>query len=280
VDVDPFGEFRAAIAGRDTDVDLYGGVMAIARLGNPTLDIHRYAARLDDLADEASEVAGGSLDPDRLAGAIDHVLFGRYGYRGNTETYGDPANSYLDQVIDRRMGIPITLSVLYMEVASRVGLQCDGVGYPGHFLVRCGPDGAHFFVDPFHQGDRLDERELLARLTAFDLGGVTRESYLSAVTRRQILQRMLTNLRVAYRKERDAERWLSAVEMQLLLEPWNASLTGERGMLKFRLGRYEEAEGDLSRYVEASGREAAHTGAARMLDRIRKQHAVERKSHD
>jgi regulator of sirC expression with transglutaminase-like and TPR domain len=135
--------------------------------------------------------------------------------------------------------------------------------------VRCGPAAAPFYVDPFHEGDRLDERELLARLTAFDLGGATRESFLSAVTRRQILQRMLANLRVAYRTERDPGRWLGTVEMQLLLEPWNAPLTGERGMLKFRLGRYDEAESDLARYVEASGREAAHTGAARMLDRIR-----------
>jgi regulator of sirC expression with transglutaminase-like and TPR domain len=271
VDVDIFGEFSAAIAGRDIDVDLYGGVMAIARLGNPTLDIHRYASLIDDLGEEASTVAGDSLDPERLASAIDHVLFGRYGYRGNSENYGDPTNSYLDQVIERRVGIPITLSVLYMEVAARVGLQCDGIGYPGHFLVRCGRQDSPFYVDPFHEGDRLDERELLARLAAFDLGAVTRESYLAAVTRRQILQRMLTNLRVAFRKERDAERWLSAVEMQLLIEPWNAPLTGERGMLKFRLGRYDEAESDLARYVEVSGREAAHTGAARMLDRIRMQ---------
>jgi len=272
VDVDLFGEFRAAIGGRDIEVDLYGGAMAIARLGNPTLDIHRYSARLDELGQEAMDVAGGSLEPERLAAAIDHVLFGRYGYRGNSEEYAEPANSYLDQVIDRRTGIPITLSVLYMEVATRVGLQCAGIGYPGHFLVRCGRPDALFFVDPFHQGDRLDERELLARLAAFDLGGVTRESYLLPVTRRQILQRMLTNLRVAYRKGRDPERWLGAVELQLLIEPWNAALTGERGMLNFRLGRYDEAENDLARYVEASGREAAHTGATRMLDRIRTHH--------
>lgn len=269
MEIRPHEEFSAAIAGKDIDVDLYGGAMAIARIGHPLVDIHRYSAKLDGLADEASAVAGDTLDPERLAAGIDHVLFGRYSFRGNNEEYGDPENSYLNAVIDRRLGIPISLSVVYMEIAARVGLRCEGVGFPGHFFIRCGPPEHAFYIDPFHQGDRLDRSELLARLNSYELHGASPESFLSAVTRRQVLQRMLTNLRLAFRERSEPDRWLLAVEMQLLLEPWNSSLTGECGMLKFRLGRYDEAEHDLERYVAAAGREAAHSGAARMLDRIR-----------
>src|SRR5690606_28344779 len=134
---------------------------------------------------------------------------------------------------ERKRGIPISLSIIYMELAARVGLRCDGIGFPGHFLVRCGEPAGGFFVDPFHQGDRVDRGELLARLNGFDLGGTNAESFLAALTRRQILQRMLNNLRNAFRARQNIEQWLLAVELQILLEPWNASLTGERGMLKY-----------------------------------------------
>jgi regulator of sirC expression with transglutaminase-like and TPR domain len=248
VDAGVHREFAAAVAGRDVDVDLYGGAMAIARIGHPSLDIHHYSALLDRLAEEVSDVTGDTLDPEALAHGIDHVLFAVRGFRGNEADYADPQNSYLNVVIDRRAGIPITLSLVYMEVAARVGLRCEGVGYPGHFIVRCGRPEDGFFVDPFHQ-----------------------ESLLLAITRRQVLQRMLNNLRRAFRSRQEIAQWLTAVELQLILEPWNAPLTGERGMLNFRLGRYEEAERDLERYVQSSGREAAHSGASRMLDRIRTQ---------
>jgi regulator of sirC expression with transglutaminase-like and TPR domain len=243
--------------------------MAIARIGHPLLDIHRYSARLDRLAEEVTDVTGDTLDPEALAQGIDHVLFSIHGFRGNEGDYADPENSYLNVVMDKGVGIPITLSLVYMELAARVGLRCEGIGYPAHFIVRCGPPEQAFFVDPFHQGDRLDRGELLARLRGYDLRGATLESYLLAVTRRQVLQRMLNNLRQSFRTAQEIQKWLTTVELQLILEPWNAPLTGERGMLNFRLGHYDEAERDLERYVQSSGREAAHTGASRMLDRIR-----------
>jgi regulator of sirC expression with transglutaminase-like and TPR domain len=243
--------------------------MAIARIGDPLLDIHRYSAILDGYAEEVSDVTGDTLDPEALAHGIDHVLFSVHGFRGNEDDYSLPENSYLNAVIDRHLGIPITLSIVYMEVAARVGLRCEGVGFPGHFIVRCGQPEDAFFIDPFHQGDRLDSQELLARLRGLDLAGATPDSFLAAVTRRQVLQRILNNLRQSFRARQAIPPWLTAVELQLLLEPWNAPLTGERGMLNFRLGRFDEAERDLERYVQSSGREAAHMGASRMLDRIR-----------
>jgi regulator of sirC expression with transglutaminase-like and TPR domain len=116
---------------------------------------------------------------------------------------------------------------------------------------------------------RLDREELLARLHGLNLEGAHPESLLAAITRRQILQRMLNNLHVVFRSGRDLERWRAVVELHLVLEPWNAQLVGERGMLHYRLGSPSEALLDLERYVSASGRRAVSAGALRLLDELR-----------
>jgi regulator of sirC expression with transglutaminase-like and TPR domain len=245
--------------------------MAIAAIGRRAVDKHRYAGWLDEAAEHVRAEAGDSAPVEALIGAIDDELFSNLGFRGNSADYSDPENSYLDRVIDRRTGIPITLSLVYMEIAQRVGLRCDGVGYPGHFIVRCGDPEAPIYLDPFHQGDRLDRTELLARLRAVNIGGPSAEAMLAAVTRRQILQRMLTNLRRSYRQLADYDRWLLAIHLQLRIEPWNAALLGERGMLNYRLGNVQQAEEDLERFVGADAARARDSGATRLLNRIRSQ---------
>jgi regulator of sirC expression with transglutaminase-like and TPR domain len=261
--------FSAATAGADHEVDLYGAAMVIARLGDEQADPHATASRLDVIAEEARAYAGESAGPDALAHAVDYQLFSVCGFRGNSEDYADPRNSYLDQVVARRLGIPLTLSLVYMEVAQRIGLQCDGVGYPGHFIVRYGPPEDPVFVDPFQQGVRIDREELISRLRGQPLGGANPESFLAAVTRRQILQRMLNNLHSIFRERRDLQRWLAVVELQLRLEPWNALLVGERGMLLYRTGDLEGALRDLERYVSVGDAPEANPGALRLLDQLR-----------
>ena len=130
--------FANAIKGADHEVDLFGAAMVIARLGDGDADPHATASRLDVMAEEARSYAGEGAGDDALAHAVEYQLFSVCGFRGNTEDFADPRNSYLDQVVSRRLGIPITLSLVYMEVAQRIGLQCEGVGYPGHFIVRYG----------------------------------------------------------------------------------------------------------------------------------------------
>lgn len=264
---DVYHEFSEATAGRDSDVDLFGAAMLIARLGDPDADPNAVARELDLIAEAVLEHAG-ARDTQSLVNAINHELFEVRGFRGNTAEYNDPANSYLDRVMERRTGLPITLSLIYMEVAERVGLRCDGIGYPGHFFVRCGEPDEGIYVDPFHQGIRLDREELLARLRGQDLGGAHPESFLAACTRRQILQRMIRNLHLVFRERRDVERWMATVEFALCLEPWNAALVGERGMLHYRLGNHRAAVADLKRYVEATPAAAAG-GARRLLDELR-----------
>ena len=243
--------------------------MLIARIGDPAANPHACAATLDHIAEAALEHAGGRRDAESLASSVDYQLFSVFGFTGNSEDYGNPENSYLDRVIERRTGIPITLSLLYMEVAQRIGLQCEGVGYPGHFIVLCRGTEDGFYVDPFHQGARLDRMELLAGLRARAPGAPSPEMFLLPITRRQILQRMLNNLRMAYRNNSDDERWHLAVEFQLKIEPWNATLVGERGMLNYRLGSPHAALDDLQLYVNANESEAMHAGAVRLLEQLR-----------
>ncbi len=269
-----FEAFAAAVSGRDTDVDLFGAAMLIASLGGPT-DAHDCARQLDLIAEAVRAASDETADPGVLAQAIDHELFTVRGFHGNEGEYSDPANSYLDQVLKRRTGLPITLSLVYMEVAERVGLRCEGVGFPGHVIVRCGEPEAPIYVDPFHQGVRLDTAELLARLRGQPLGGASPESFLSAITRRQFLQRMLRNLHIVFRERRDLERWRDTVELSLRLEPWNAALTGERGMLNYRLGAFSAALDDLDRYVRASAPEMVSAGARRLLEQLRTTHGNE-----
>lgn len=263
-----FAAFEAAIRGADHEVDLFSAAMVIARLGGHEVDPHRAARTLDLIAENVLAETGESPSLDALAHAIDHQLFTVEGFHGSFDDYDNPENSYLDRVIERRRGIPITLSLVYLEVAQRVGLPADGVGFPGHFIVRYGEPGAHTYLDPFQQGVRLDEEELLAMLRGLDLGGARPETFLAAVTRRQILQRMLNNLHVAFRNRRDIQRWHDTIELQLRLAPWNVSLIGERGMLRYRLGRLEEALPDLETYVTAS-ETGASPGAIRLLDQLR-----------
>lgn len=243
--------------------------MIIASLGDHDPSPHAVARELDLIADAVRAYAGDTTDAERLAGAIDYQLFAVLGFHGNTADYAEAENSYLDQVIQRRLGLPITLSLLYMEVAQRVGLLCEGVGYPGHFIVRCGGPAAPIYIDPFHQGARLDREELLAGLRSYNLSGANPESFIAAVTRRQLLQRMLLNLHVVFREQRDISRWRSVVDLLLCLEPWNATLIGERGMLHYRLGDSQAALADLERYVEATGAGFAPPGALRLLDELR-----------
>ncbi len=261
--------FKAAIQGSDHDVDLFGAAMLIARLGGGRPDPHTYARKLDLFAEAALEQAAGSKDRHELTHAIDHQLFQVEGFHGNSASYDDPANSFLDQVIDRRTGIPITLSLAYMEVAQRVGLECAGIGYPGHFIVRCGPAEDPVYLDPFNQGIRLDRDELLAGLRSRELGKANPETYLAAVTRRQVLQRMLNNLYGVYRARGDAEPLMAVVELMLALEPWNAALVGERGLLHYRLGNLRAAFTDLETYTGTREGSAVPVAARLALAELR-----------
>ena len=161
---------------------------------------------------------------------MNHVLIEEEGYRGNQADYYDPRNSFLNDVIDRKLGIPITLSVLYLEVARRLGFPLAGISFPGHFLVRHQSPQRDFFVDPFHRGEILTPGELPGRLadlfgaaTAKEIlnanGNRLPEEYVTPALPRDILLRILTNLREIYLRRRDLERGRHVVAMMFALHP-------------------------------------------------------------
>ena len=263
----PESDFADAIAGHDHEVDLFGGAVAIARLGRDDVDGNALARELDLIAETVRGRGAERAAAPELAGAITAELFQERGFRGNREHYTDPRNSYIDEVIERRLGIPITLSLVYMEVAQRVGLECDGIGFPGHFLIRCGGDDG-FYLDPFNAGEQPTREDLEGRLEGHTSDLPSIDSLLAAVTRRQILQRMLVNLCVAYQGEGDAPRWIDALGFRLRLEPWNAALYMERGLLYYQQGEEALALADLERYV-GSGEADLSPRTRGILDHLR-----------
>jgi regulator of sirC expression with transglutaminase-like and TPR domain len=231
-------------------IDLAEAALLIAKEEYPDLDIARYLLRLDGMAADVRNRAGGADDPARLFTDLGDYLFREQGFRGDTENYYDPRNSFLNEVLDRRLGIPISLSAVYMEVGRRLGVRLHGVGMPGHFLVKYTGSNEEVIVDPFHGGAILspaDCQRILDRVYGGKVGFEPR--FLDPIGTRQILIRMLGNLKAIHFNLRAYARTLSAVERLLILNPHAANEVRDRGLLCCQLGRYPEAAVDLEQYL-------------------------------
>ena len=236
-------------------VDLARAALAVAREEYPDLDETRYLRLLDTLAEgvQAGLPAGATVE--RRVGRLNAYLFHELGFSGNQSDYYDPRNSFLNEVLDRRIGIPLTLSIVYMEVGRRCGLRVDGVGFPGHFLCKVHLEGGELVVDPFHRGQLLGVDDLKRRLASavgeqvkFDL------RVLRAARPREILVRMLQNLRSVYQERNDMPRALSAVDRLLLLAPDNVRGLRERAELYEQLGGAAAAAADLEKVLQIEPR--------------------------
>jgi len=246
---DPYREFRQAVDRVEEKIDLGRAALTIALTDYPNLDIAAYLARIDRLALEVTQRCGSGDVYPSLA-ALNDVLFKQHGFRGNEEDYYDPKNSFLNEVLERKQGIPITLSVLYMEVAQRIGIALDGVGFPGHFLVKHALDGAELLIDPFHQGEiksREDLRGMLERL----YGGTValRSEFLKATSKKDILKRMLGNLKAIYLKRNNLVRLLAVLDRVIILEPTAAEEIRDRGRVYLRLELFQQARSDFEAYL-------------------------------
>ena len=260
---DPYREFRQAADRPEEQIDLGRAALSIAQPEYPRLDFAAYLGRINDLALEVVERAGTDADAFRSIAALNFVLFQRHGFRGNRDNYYDPKNSFLNEVIERRTGIPITLSVLYMEVAARIGLTVDGVGFPGHFMVKADADGNQVVIDPFNSGDIKTADDLAAMLQHMYGGKLElRKEFLASVTKKQILTRMLTNLKAIYAKGNDMVKTLGTLDRLLILDPGSAEDTRDRGAIYLRLECYHQAKEDFERYL-ALAPDAADAGAIR-----------------
>lgn len=272
----PGGSDGSALAARrryaalvaEVDPPLEEAAATLSLLGDPGADVAGVLTAFDALAAEVAARVASDRAPE--AADVDAVLFGVHGFRGNSEHYQDPRNSYLDQVLRRRVGIPITLAVVYVAVARRVGIDAEGIGFPGHFLVRVKEAGAPAYLDAFSRGQRLDEQALAARLSVLSGGRAElHERHLAPVRSRQILSRMLANLRSVHAQARAHAPLLEAIEWALLTTPEDASLRRERGLVYYAVGHLPAARRDLVDYLERIGRSAAdRDGVAELVARI------------
>jgi regulator of sirC expression with transglutaminase-like and TPR domain len=247
----PYEEFRRAVAQPDDALELGRAALVIARAEYPNLDIAAYLARIDGLAAEVTKhLTGDESGPHRVIAALNYVLFQKYGYRGNRDDYFDARNSFLNEVIERRTGIPITLSVLYMEVAKRIGLPLLGVGFPGHFLVKYQDDQQEIVIDSFNGGD-VKTADGLQQLLSATYGTTVALSprLLEPVTKKQILRRMLNNLKFIYLRRRDFMKALAALDRMMIAEPNTPEDLRERGYVHRVLEYFPQARADFESYL-------------------------------
>jgi regulator of sirC expression with transglutaminase-like and TPR domain len=182
--------------------------------------------------------------------ALNSYLFNDLKFRGNAEEYYDPRNSFLNEVLERRTGIPITISTVYLEVGWRLGLPLHGIGFPGHFLVKYLRAEGDIILDPFHRGAILTEAECQSRLDQVYTGQVQiQPDFLAAATKREILARILANLKGIYVAAKDYRRALAAVERILVTNPNLAPEIRDRGILRMQLSQAPQAIADLEWYV-------------------------------
>lgn len=203
------GEWKKLSALPDERLDLEKGTFLLASVSYPDLDPSPYTKRLDDLAEQIRPVLKGAKDPKEQLTVMNHVLFQVERFQGNRTDYFDPQNSYLNRVMDRKLGIPISLSVLYLLVAQRLKLPIQGAGIPGHFMVKYQDNQLELYVDPFNEGHFLTRPECVQFIV--EAGYPYQVDFLSSVGPREILARMLRNLILIYvdRQEETLEKTLT-----------------------------------------------------------------------
>ncbi len=219
---------------------------------DPTVNVDECLARLDAFANQALATASGT-DSYAIIGSVIRTLFVDQRFHGNERAYDEAANSLLASVIERRTGIPITLSIVLMEVSRRVGLPLSGVGLPGHFVVRFPDPTSKLYIDPFHDGAILDVSQCVALVERIYRGRVTwRDEFLAPLDHRAIIRRVLLNLKNALSQAKDYPAALTAIEMRMTLDPSDATELRDRGILFARLRRYDRAIEDLEAYLRRS----------------------------
>ncbi|HEY8156570.1 MAG TPA: tetratricopeptide repeat protein [Myxococcota bacterium] len=249
----PRDAFAELLRGPDERIDLARSALLIAAEEYPSLDVAHYLDRLDALAREVAPRLEGAHSAAERVSVLNRFLFAERGFAGNREHYEDPRNSFLNEVLDRCAGIPITLSLVYMEVARRAGVAVDGVGFPGHFLVKLGEPGqpGPIVVDAFF-GTVLTREECQLRLAAV-LGAAAQlrpELHLRKASAREILVRLLGNLKVLYVRSADFGRALACCERILLVEPDAPHELRDRGLVYEKLECFGAAAADLERFLE------------------------------
>lgn len=242
--------FQTAISCPDAQIDLAYAALCIAQEAYPDLEPQIYLDALKTMAAEIELRLAPERYPLRVIQTINQYLFDELGFRGNEHNYYDPRNSFLNDVIDQRIGIPITLALVYLEVAQQLGFPMEGIGMPGHFLIRPKVEDMEIYVDTFNQGITLFPQDCEERLQQIYGSSAKLESdYLTPVRNTEFLIRMLTNLKMIYFNYRDAHRALATIDFILLLAPEQLYERRDRGLILHQLERWQEARSDLEAYL-------------------------------
>jgi regulator of sirC expression with transglutaminase-like and TPR domain len=262
--------FTMLAARADVDIDVAEAALLIAKEEYPQLDVPAYLAQLDAMAESARTMVLVDTGETSRVARLNYFLFVRQGFRGNKDDYFDPRNSYLNEVLERRTGIPITLGIVYAEVGRRLGLPLFGVGFPGHFLVKHAGD-RELIIDPF-TGGIIDAAECARRYREF-FGPRARFDLrlLRPAANREILRRILANLKQIFVERQDWPRALSCLDRMLLLAPDAAPELRERGLLYYRLECFAAALQDLERYLRVAPSEDKDNSVRGLVPALRRQ---------
>jgi regulator of sirC expression with transglutaminase-like and TPR domain len=250
-------EAFASLVGQGVDderIDLLRAALTIARTEYPNLQIASYVSRVEALAERVSRRTRDVGDTAHAIYALNTVLFQEEGLRGNRDDYYDPRNSFLNDVLDRRLGIPITLALIYMEVARRIGFPLFGVGMPGHFLLKhYDIEGRQVLIDAFNGGNVLSAKDCQRRLNEIYSGQLAfQPEFLMSVSRRQMLTRILNNLKTIYLSSRNFRKALPLVDLVLVIYPRSPEDVKNRALLRYSLGQMRGAAEDLEDYLKMS----------------------------
>jgi regulator of sirC expression with transglutaminase-like and TPR domain len=237
----------------DASIELAAAALGIAQAEYPLLDIPYYAGRLEALAQRVRKGLRSNPTSRETIALLNRVLFDEEGLRGNRDDYYDPRNSFLNDVLDRKLGIPITLSVIYMDVARRVGFPLAGTGMPGHFLLKhYDAMSGEIIIDAFNRGRIVGSAECQQRLDEIYSGQVElRPEFLQAVSHREILTRVLNNLRQIYFTQRNFPKGLMVLDLLLAIPPQSPDLIRERGLVRLNLEQFLGAARDFGAYLQA-----------------------------
>ena len=238
-------QLAVALEGEEAKIDLLHAALLVAKLDNDELNVAAYLKTVRSMAEEVSQNFTDKMSDREKLAALDEFLFQQQGFHGSRTDYYNSSNSYLNEVLDDREGLPISLSVLYMELARRLGVAVVGVGLPGHFVVRYEPgDGDAELVDVFDRGKRLTQEQAAAKVRAIT-GGPLLKSHLRAYSKKEIVVRMLRNLVSIAQGESDVERMLTYIDTIVAIAEESGQERWYRAMLRYQTGRVEEALADV-----------------------------------
>jgi regulator of sirC expression with transglutaminase-like and TPR domain len=265
-------EFSQLASLADDRIDLAHGALLIAKAAYPDLNESLYLERLDRMAASVKLDMTANLESEDIITKLNFILFEQEKFRGNRENYYEPDNSFLNRVLDRKTGIPITLSLVYIEVAGRLGLDVRGIGLPGHFITALYHASGKIFVDPFNRGEIRTVDECLEIVRTHTGNAVTPDlHWLQPIGRKELLARMLRNLKLIYARQDNDVMLFKMIHWILTLQPEAPAELSARAMLYEAMGNPSRAVTDWERYIANIGDDKSVAKIRARIDNLKKQ---------